>query len=115
MTGPDQERAGSHPTADPQAPRGPWRTHRARAQVLAQVVKATQAAGPQQLAAAVGEAEAAGTLADSLAGWLAGAELDPVKRYLARATLRAPLAALGADVAVACAGPSAVVDPSAVV
>ena len=42
-------------------------------------------------------------LEDALAGWLAGGELAPVQRYLARASLHAPLVALGADAGEACA------------
>src|SRR5439155_1482594 len=50
---------------------------------------------------------AAGGLEESLAAWLAGDELAPVERYLARASLYAPLVALEADAGAACAN-----DPS---
>jgi FdhE protein len=71
-------------------------------QVLPQVVTATARHGPDPLAAAVGELGAGGTIEPLLAGWLAGAEPDPVERYLARAVLRGPLEAL--DPAAVCAG-----------
>jgi formate dehydrogenase maturation protein FdhE len=67
--------------------------------VLPGVVEATEAAGPAALAAAARERAGA----DALAGWLAGAELDPVDRYLARATLGPVLEALGERAGDACA------------
>lgn len=70
------------------------------------VVRATEAAGPEPLAKGVRALLDAGDLTP-LAGWLAGDELPPVERYLARACLTAPLAALGADAGAACAA-----DPS---
>jgi formate dehydrogenase maturation protein FdhE len=45
---------------------------------------------------------AEGAADDALAGWLAGAELDPVDRYLARASLAPPLEALGDRAGAAC-------------
>jgi hypothetical protein len=75
--------------------------------VLPQVVKATEAVGPEALGSATRQLGAAGGVEETLAAWLAGDELEPVPRYLARASLWAPLAALGADVAEACAA-----DPS---
>jgi FdhE protein len=71
--------------------------------VLPRVVKATEAAGPEPLGAAAREAFEAGTLEPTLAAWLAGGELAPVERYLSRASLWAPLMALGADAGAACA------------
>jgi FdhE protein len=71
--------------------------------VLPRVVKATEAAGPEPLAAAARDLVEAGRLEESLAAWLAGAELAPVERYLARASLWAPLVALEADAGAACA------------
>jgi hypothetical protein len=71
--------------------------------VLPQVVKATEAAGPEALAAGVRDLFEAGGIEESLAGWLAGGELAPVERYLARASLYAPLVALDADAGAACA------------
>jgi FdhE protein len=63
----------------------------AAASVLPAIVEATVAAGPATLREAVrrrpGES--------ALAGWLAGADLDPVDRYLARASLAPALEALG--------------------
>jgi len=70
------------------------------------VAKATEAAGPRTLAAATRDLLGAGRLEELLAAWLAGGELAPAERYLARASLHAPLVAL-ADVGAACAG-----DPS---
>lgn len=75
--------------------------------VLPGVVKATEAAGPEPLAVAARSLVEAGQLEQSLAGWLAGDELPLVERYLARASLRAPLEALEADAGAACAA-----DPS---
>jgi Protein involved in formate dehydrogenase formation len=75
--------------------------------VLPGVVKATDSAGPEPLAVATRGLVEAGRLDGSLAGWLAGEELPPVERYLARASLRAPLQALKADADAACAA-----DPS---
>jgi hypothetical protein len=71
--------------------------------VLPQVVKATEAAGPEALAAAARDLLEAGGIEESLAKWLAGGELAPVERYLARASLYAPLVALDADAGAACA------------
>jgi hypothetical protein len=71
--------------------------------VLPRVVKATEATGPEALATAAHDLLDAGGLAESLAGWLAGGDLPPVERYLARASLYAPLVALDADAGAACA------------
>jgi hypothetical protein len=68
--------------------------------VLGAVVEATVAAGPPALREAVRERVVG---ADALAGWLADAELDPVDRYLARASLAGPLEALGEAAGAACA------------
>jgi RNA polymerase subunit RPABC4/transcription elongation factor Spt4 len=86
---------------DPPAPRqlAAWAAER----VLPQVVKVTEAAGPEPLAEAAGQLFAAARLEDCLATWLAGGELAPVERYLARAALHSPLVALGSDAAAACA------------
>jgi FdhE protein len=59
--------------------------------VLPRVVKATEAAGPEPLAAASRTLVEEGRLDQALAAWLAGAELAPVERYLARASLRPAL------------------------
>jgi Protein involved in formate dehydrogenase formation len=73
----------------------------AAGRVLPRVVEATAKAGPERLADATrGLLEAGGT-SEPLAAWLAGDELAPVERYLARATLRGPLQALDADAACA--------------
>ena len=67
------------------------------------VVKTTEAAGPEPLAAAARDLLGAGRLEEPLAAWLAGGEVAPVERYLARASLHAPLVALAADTGAACA------------
>jgi hypothetical protein len=86
---PVQEEAWSaarESAADPEELRG-W----AAAQVLPAVVDATVAAGPATLAEAASE----GLPEEALDLWLAGAELAPADRYLARATLGPVLEALG--------------------
>jgi hypothetical protein len=62
--------------------------------VLPGVVAATGAAGPELLAKAVRDVVDRGDAEATLVAWLAGEELPPVERYLARATLQAPLSAL---------------------
>ncbi|HKN51814.1 MAG TPA: formate dehydrogenase accessory protein FdhE [Amycolatopsis sp.] len=69
--------------------------------VLPDVVAATAKSGPVVLAESLATADL-GAAAELLTAWLAGAELVPVERYLARATLRGPLAAV--DAGAACAG-----------
>jgi hypothetical protein len=66
------------------------------------VVEATLAAGPEALREAVSSRPAEANR-DALAGWLAGEELDPVDRYLARASLTPVLEALGERADAACA------------
>ena len=73
----------------------------AAGQVLPRVVEATANAGPEPLATAARELADEGVASEPLAAWLAGGELAPVERYLARATLRAPLEALDAEAACA--------------
>jgi formate dehydrogenase maturation protein FdhE len=75
----------------------------AAARVLPAVVDATAAAGPETLGDAVRRRLAAGSTEGALAGWLAGADLDPVDRYLARASLAPALEALGERAGEACA------------
>lgn len=72
----------------------------AAANVLPAVVEATAAAGPPALREAVGAAPAGEW---AMAGWLADEELDPVDRYLARASLAPVLEALGEQAGAACA------------
>jgi Protein involved in formate dehydrogenase formation len=72
------------------------------ARVLPAVVDATVAAGPPALREAVA-ARPAGASHAALVGWLEGAELDPVDRYLARASLAPVLEALGERAGAACA------------
>jgi Protein involved in formate dehydrogenase formation len=70
----------------------------AAAMVLPAVVEATAAGGPPALREAV-----RGRLAEgALSAWLAGAELDPVDRYLARASLAPVLEALEERAGAAC-------------
>jgi Protein involved in formate dehydrogenase formation len=66
--------------------------------ILPAVVVATETAGPSALRRAVTAARA-----DALAGWLAGADLEPVDRFVARASLRPVLEALGERAGAACA------------
>jgi FdhE protein len=73
----------------------------AATEVLPQVGTATARAGPAPLAEATRGLVAGGAAAGPLDAWLAGGELAPVERYLARATLWAPLQALDADAACA--------------
>jgi formate dehydrogenase maturation protein FdhE len=73
--------------------------------VLPAVVQATVAAGPAALREGASSRLAVGTTEDALAGWLAGVELDPVERYLARASLAPALEALGERAGEACANP----------
>jgi hypothetical protein len=67
--------------------------------VLPGVIDATVASGPATLAESVRGVAAM----DALRGWLDGAQLDPVDRYLARASLGPVLEALGERAAAACA------------
>jgi hypothetical protein len=70
------------------------------ARVVPAAVEATVAAGPPALRDAV---RGRPHVEDALAGWLAGAPLDPVDRYLARASLTPVLEALGERAGDACA------------
>jgi formate dehydrogenase maturation protein FdhE len=72
--------------------------------VVPAVVEATAAAGPPALRDAVLAHPAGAELEAVLGGWLAGAELDPVDRYLARASLTPVLEALGDRAGTACDG-----------
>jgi hypothetical protein len=74
----------------------------AAGRVLPALVEATAAAGPAVLSEATRTRLGAGRVEDALAGWLAGAELDPVDRYLARASLAPVLEALGERAGAAC-------------
>jgi Protein involved in formate dehydrogenase formation len=71
--------------------------------VLPEVARATGVAGPEPLAAATRQLVVAGGCEESLASWLAGDDLQPVERYLARASLWPALTALGAGAGEACA------------
>jgi len=75
----------------------------AATRVLPAVVEATVVGGPAALGEAARSRPAEGPAEDALAGWLAGAELDPVDRYLARASLAPVLEALGERAGTACA------------
>ncbi|MGH3115952.1 MAG: formate dehydrogenase accessory protein FdhE [Nocardioidaceae bacterium] len=95
--GPDGQR-GETGTARPDA-LASWTAER----VLPRVVAVTAGFGPQPLVEAllpnpVGDLVTGGEL---MAAWLAGDELVPVERYLARASLRGPLEAVDADAACA--------------
>jgi len=76
----------------------------AAARVVPAVVEASVAAGPAALGDAAASRLAEGAAGAALAGWLAGAELDPVDRYLARASLGPVLEALGEQAGAACTG-----------
>jgi hypothetical protein len=75
--------------------------------VLPSVVAATAECGPEPLVESLfpNPVRDLGAAAKLMAAWLAGDELVPVERYLARASLRGPLEAL--DAGAACAS-----DPS---
>jgi Protein involved in formate dehydrogenase formation len=64
--------------------------------VVPAIVDATVAAGPAALGEAVRERLADGEVERTLAAWLAGEELDPVARYLSRASLAPVLEEVGA-------------------
>jgi formate dehydrogenase maturation protein FdhE len=83
------------PTAD-ELPR--W----AAVNVLPAVVEATAAAGPTTLREAARERLAEGAGEEMLAAWLAGAELEPVDGYLARASAAPVLEALEDRAGAAC-------------
>jgi FdhE protein len=75
----------------------------AATKILPGVVEATMAAGPATLREAVVSRFADPAIENVLAGWLAGADLDPVDRYLARASLSPALEALGERAGDVCA------------
>jgi hypothetical protein len=87
--------------ANRERPEPPALADWAAGRVLPRVVEATAKAGPEPLAGATRGLLEAGATSEPLAAWLAGDELTPVERYLARATLRGPLQALDADAACA--------------
>lgn len=89
----------THESPPPPAELARW----AAARVLPAVVEATVAAGPATLSEAVVRRFSDDAIDDALAGWLAGDELDPVDRYLARASLAPALEALGERAGAACA------------
>ena len=86
--------------------------HWAADRVLPAVVQATAAAGPAALGKAARSHLAAGTATEALAGWLADEELEPVERYLARASLAPVLEALGDGAGAACAAAADAADGS---
>jgi len=73
--------------------------------VLPQVVAATAESGPKPLVESLFPVADLRAAEELMAAWLAGEELVPVERYLARGCLRGPLEAV--DAGAACAG-----DPS---
>jgi FdhE protein len=87
---PVQEEASKSPPPPDELAR--WAAER----VVPAIVDATVAAGPAALGEAVRERLAEGDAERALAGWLAGEELDPVDRYLARASLAPVLEEVGA-------------------
>jgi FdhE protein len=97
---PVQEDAWRSARDNPPAPGelAPW----AAARVLPHVLEATVAAAPVTLSEAVVSRFADDAVDDALAGWLGGEELDPVDRYLARASLAPVLEALGERASAAC-------------
>lgn len=84
-------------TARESAPRPEELADWSVAHALPGVVEATVAAGPEGLAEAVRDVDVG-----ALHRWLASEELDPVERYVARASLAPVLEALGERVAAAC-------------
>jgi hypothetical protein len=72
--------------------------------VVPQVVEATVEAGPELLADTIQKRMEEGSAEEALVAWLSGSgdDLEPVERYLARASLRGPLEVLE-DGASACA------------
>jgi hypothetical protein len=70
--------------------------------VLPRVMKATESAGPEVLVHAAGARIEAGPIEPAVAEWLAGGDLPPVERYLARACTYATLMALDEDAGAAC-------------
>jgi hypothetical protein len=70
--------------------------------VVPRVLMATQTAGPEALAKAAHDLVEVGDVERCLTAWLAGAELAPVERFVARASLWAPLVALGTGATDAC-------------
>jgi formate dehydrogenase maturation protein FdhE len=86
-------------SAPPPADAARW----AAARVLPGIVEATAAAGPATLRENVRDRVGQGGDEDVLATWLAGADLHPVDRYLARASLAPVLEALGERARDACA------------
>ena len=71
--------------------------------VLPRVIKATESAGPDALVQAASARIELGGFEPAIAEWLAGGDLPPVERYLARACTYASLQALGDDAGAACA------------
>ncbi len=73
------------------------------ARVLPSILEATAAAASATLRAVARSRGADGAPENVLAAWLAGADLNPVDRYLARASLAPVLEALGERAGDACA------------
>ncbi len=97
-----QERAYLAVQADPPDPRRV--AAYAAERVVPFVVDATVSHGPDALSGAVDRRVRAVHPAEILAAWLAGAELPPVDRYLARAAAGPVLEALGPRAGAACVG-----------
>jgi Protein involved in formate dehydrogenase formation len=97
---PAQEHAWRATREDP--PRSDELPRWAADRLLPAVVEATVQSGPTVLREGVQGLVTEGEAEDAFAGWLAGAELDPVDSYLARACLGPVLEALGARAGEAC-------------
>jgi len=97
-----QERAYAVAQADPPDP-GHVAGYAAK-RIVPSVAQATLSHGPDGLVRAVSQRVRAVDLAETVAAWLAGAELPPVDRYLARAAAGPVLEALGPRAGAACAG-----------
>lgn len=97
-----QEHAYEAVQADPPDPRRV--AAYAAERVVPVVVDATMAHAPDALGRAIRERAGRPDSAQAIAAWLAGAELTPVERYLARAAAGPILEALGPRAAAVCGG-----------
>lgn len=97
-----QERAYLAVLADPPDP--PDAASYAAERVVPAVVDATVRHGPEALSRAMCGRARSSDSARVIAAWLAGAELTPMERYLARAAAGPVLEALGPHAAAACPG-----------
>lgn len=98
-----QERAYLAVQADPPEPRDA--AAYAAGRVMPSVVDVTVNHGPDALRRTIGQRARSVDPAEIFTAWLAGEELPPLDRYLARAAAGPVLEALGPRAAGACAGP----------